>query len=207
MSSDHRSDAPSPPPDELAALVRTRGAPLVEGLTRHLPGAEEHGEATASYAFVAAAELGFPRDRCELYREATRLHEIGLVYVPTEVAAKPAGARTPEETTAFEGHYEAGYRLARGAGIPERVCGWILRQRERFDGRGPEGLAGEQIPVEARLMRAACACQTALAADASGGDRSPLVRARAALLAAAGKELDPQVAEALTSILSRARKG
>ena len=170
-----------------------------------MPDAEEHADATASYAFVAAVELGFGRDRCELYRDVTRLHEIGLVYVPAEIASKPASARTAAEAATFEGHYEAGYRLARGAGIPERVCGWLLRQRERFDGSGPEGLAGERIPIESRLMRAACVCQTALVAAEPGDARSPLARAQEALDAAAGTELDPQVVRALTALLQRAR--
>jgi HD-GYP domain-containing protein (c-di-GMP phosphodiesterase class II) len=205
MSSDRQSDAPSPPPDELGPLVRSRGAPLLEALTEHVPDAEEHADATASYAFIAAVELGFGRDRCELYRDATKLHEIGLVYVPAEIASKPASARTAVEAATFEGHYEAGYRLARGAGIPERVCGWLLRQRERFDGSGPEGLAGDRIPVESRLVRAACVCQTAVATDEPGDARTPLARAEAALGAAAGSELDPQVASALTAVLTRAR--
>ena len=150
-------------------------------------------------------ELGFGRDRCELYRDVTKLHEIGLVYVPAEVASKPASARTTAEAAVFEGHYEAGYRLARGAGIPERVCGWLLRQRERFDGSGPEGLAGERIPIESRLMRSACVCQTALVADEPGDARNPLARAQEALDAAAGTELDPQVVQALMALLRRAR--
>ena len=205
MSSDRQSDAPSPRPDELGPLVRSRGAPLLEALTEHVPDAEEHADATASYAFIAAVELGFGRERCELYRDVTRLHEIGVVYVPAEIASKPASARTAAEAATFEGHYEAGYRLARGAGIPERVCGWLLRQRERFDGSGPEGLAGERVPIESRLMRAACVCQTALVAAEPGDARSPLARAQEALDGAAGTELDPQVVRALTALLQRAR--
>jgi hypothetical protein len=177
MSSDRRSDAPSPPPEELAALVRARGEPLIEALERHLPGAQEHAEATASYAFVAAVELGFARDRCELYREVTKLGEVGLVYVPAIVARKPATARDSYEAAIFDGHYESGYRLARGAGIPDNVCLWLLRRRERFDAAGPEGLGGDRIPLESRLMRAASVCQSALAGDADGDPRTPLARA------------------------------
>ena len=115
--------------------------------------------------------------------------------------------RDPAEAAAFDAHYEAGYRLAHGAGVPEQVCGWLLRQRERFDGSGPEGLEGERIPVEARLIRAACICQTALAATDQGDDRPALERAHAALAAAAGSELDPQVVAALGAVLRRAGSG
>ncbi len=195
------------PPEELATVVRDRGAPLIEALEAHLSGAAEHAEGTAAYAFVAAVELGFDRGRCQLAGETARLHEIGLVYVPAEVAAKAPSERDATEAAAFEGHYEAGYRLARGAGIPDEVCGWLLRQRERNDGSGPEGLEGDAIPVEARLIRAACVCQSALATTDPADQRSALERAKAALAAAAGSELDPQVVAALTSVLGRAGSG
>jgi len=205
MSSDHLSGAPSPPPDELGALVRSRGEPLLEALDRHLPGAREHGEATASYAFVAAAELGFPRARCELYREVTKLHQIGLVYVPAVIATRPAGARDANDTATFEAHFESGYSLARGADIPEQVCVWLLRQREHYDGSGPEGLAGDAIPLESRLIRGAAVCQWALAVTPTGDERPPVARASATLTESAGHELDPRIAAALTTMLARAR--
>ena len=91
----------------------------------------------------------------------------------------------------------------RGAGIPEHVCGWLLRARERYDGSGPEQMIGDAIPVEARLIRAACACQTALtAAEARGGQ--PVGATVEALAERAGVELDPRVVAALTTILARA---
>ena len=54
-------------------------------------------------------------------------------------------------------------------------------------------------------MRAACVCQTALVAAEPGDARNPLARAQEALDAAAGTELDPQVVQALTALLQRAR--
>ena len=87
MSSDLPSDGPSAPPErpararpdlDLASLLRLRGAPLLDALDRHLPGARDHAEATASYAFAAAVGLGFDRAQCEVAREVAVLHEIGL---------------------------------------------------------------------------------------------------------------------------------
>jgi HD-GYP domain-containing protein (c-di-GMP phosphodiesterase class II) len=208
MSSDLPSDARSSATDParelgLAAQLRIRGAPLVEALERHRPGAREHAEATASYAFATAVELGFERHRCEISRETAMLHEIGQVYVPVAVLARPAGERDELEAAAFASHFEAGYRLARGAGIPEDVCGWILRARERHDGGGPERLAGDAVPVESRIIRAACACHTAIAAGEAEG-RAPHERAIAALEAGAAGELDPRVAVALGGVVRRA---
>jgi HD-GYP domain-containing protein (c-di-GMP phosphodiesterase class II) len=213
MSSDRPSDGRSRRPDggaaaeEAAALVRARGAPLIEAVEQHLPGAQEHAEGTGAYTFVAAVELGFDRGACQLAAEAAKLHEVGLVYVPAAVAAKTPEERDAGEAEAFAGHFEAGYRLAHGAGIPEHVCGWLLRQREPFDGGGPEGLAGDRIPIEARMIRAACLCQTALATRGPGDEPPGLDRARAVLDAAAGSELDPSVVAALTAVLRRAGSG
>lgn len=213
MSSDPPSDArssraePGRPPaggtPDLASLLRSRGGPLLEALNDHLPGAREHAEATASYAFAGAVGLGFERAQCEVAREVAMLHEIGLVYVPAEVAAKPAEFRTADEAAEWESHYEAGYRLARGAGVPERVCSWLLRVRERYDGSGPEGLAGEQIPIESRLIRAACVCQTELALAGAAGAAQPLQIAVEQLTGRSGGELDPEVVAALGTILAR----
>lgn len=209
MSSDRPRDAHSPEPGAgeprgLASLLRQRGAPLVDAVERHLPGSRDHAEATSAYAFAAAVGLGFDRAPCDVIREAALLHDVGLIYVPAEIAAKPAGERDPDERTAWAGHYEAGYRLARGAGIPEHVCAWLLRARERYDGAGPEGLAGELVPVESRVIRAACVCQTALAGAAAAPGETGVGEAIATLGEAAGGALDPRVVDALAAILGRA---
>jgi HD-GYP domain-containing protein (c-di-GMP phosphodiesterase class II) len=204
MSSDRPSGAPSHQPEPqlgLAALLRIRGLPLLEALERHVPGAREHAEATASYAFAIAAELGFDRERCGVARETAQLHEVGQVYVPVPVLQKPAVERSSEERELFESQYEAAYRLARGAGIPENACGWLLRLRERFDGSGPEGLAGEEIPIESRMTRTACVGQTALAAP---GIDDPHRNALSELTGQAGAELDPRTVAALAAVLDRA---
>jgi HD-GYP domain-containing protein (c-di-GMP phosphodiesterase class II) len=207
MSSDRQSaDRSSQAEARLAALLRERGAPLLEALERHLPGAREHADGTASYAFVGAVAIGFDRTQCDVAREAARLHEIGLVYVPSEVIARPVSARDDDEIATYETHFEAGYRLARGAGLPDVACGWLLRARERFDGGGPEGLAGGRIPIESRLIRAACVCQTALAAGALPGEPSAPERATAALSRQAAAELDPAIVAALTGVLERASR-
>jgi HD-GYP domain-containing protein (c-di-GMP phosphodiesterase class II) len=211
MSLDHPSDAPSPNPEPageavgMAALLRSRGEPLVEALDAHRPGAHEHAEGTASYAFATAVELGFERAQCEVAREVAKLHEVGQIYVPAAVLAKSVTDRDADQQRAFESHYESGYRLARGAGIPEHACGWLLRARENYDGSGPERVSGDAIPIEARLIRAACTCQTVLAEPAPPDDAAPAHgRAVASLGALAGAELDPRVAGALVAVIERA---
>lgn len=208
MSSDPpnagRLPTPEPPADlALAALVRLRGAPLIGALEQHLPGSREHGDASGSYAFAAAVELGLGRVGAELCRETAKLHDAGKVYVPATILAKPAAELTPEEREQLEGHWEAGAKLGLGAGIPDDVCGWLLQTRERFDGTGPEGLAGSAIPIAARVTRAACACDTAISAPVAAPAAERRRRALDELRAGSGRELDPDAVEAIASVLER----
>lgn len=208
MSSDPPNASPSPAADEppaddrLLEQVRLRGAPLLEALEGHVPGAREHAEATGGYAFAAAVRIGLDRAQAELCRETAKLHDVGMVYVPGATVGKPFSSWDAQDREAFDAHYEAGAGLARGAGLPDHVCRWLLQIRERFDGAGPEGLAGSAIPIVARIARAACACDTLLAA---GGRADPAPERRREtierLRAGAGRELDPDAVDALAQEL------
>jgi HD-GYP domain-containing protein (c-di-GMP phosphodiesterase class II) len=213
MSWDPRNGAPSPEAEpaasgpsevDLAELVRIGGATLLDALESHRPGARDHADATASYAFAAAVELGFERENAEAVREAARLHDVGMIYVPVAVLAAAPSDREPEGQALIDSHPLYGAELARGAGVPDEACAWIGASAERFDGRGPAGLAGERVPIQARIIRVACACDTALTAPHPAA--APAEHRAAAfdtLRAAAGRELDPRVVEALTAMLDR----
>jgi len=185
----------------LASIVRLRGLALVEVLERHVPGAREHADATGSYAFAAAAKLGLDRARADAVREAAKLHDVGLVYIGADTLGKPVDGLDEDERGALALHPETGAQLARGAGIPDAVCDWLRSWAERFDGSGPGGLAGADIPLESRIIHAACRCDAALAAPASVSGRE--AAAAGQLRGLAGSVLDPDAAEALAVILDR----
>ncbi len=212
MSWDPQSGAPSSAADlaggsaqaDPAELARARGATLLDALEDHRRGSREHAEATASYAFAAAVELAFEREHAEAVRETARLHEVGMIYVPAGVLAASPEQRSAEGRALIDAHPGYGAELALGAGVPAEICAWIGATAERFDGRGPAGLAGERIPLESRIVRVACACDSALTTPQPGG--TPAEHRTAAfqvLRAAAGRELDPRVVEALAGMLDR----
>ncbi len=205
MSSGPPSGGPSPPPESApdaapdpgrAAIVATLGAALIDSLEQHLPGARAHAESTGAYAFALAVALGSDRETSELIREAARLHDVGMVYVPAPLLRKPAGELDEADRALLASHIEAGARLAHGAGVPEAVGAWILRTRERYAGDGPEGLAADAIPLPSRIIRVACAIDLMLAP-------SGLAATVAALRGAAGTDLDPRVVDAAVELLER----
>ena len=127
-----------------------------------------------------------------------------MIYVPAAVLAASHENRSAEGRAQIDAHPGYGAELALGAGVPAEICAWIGAIAERFDGRGPAGLAGERIPLESRIVRVACACDAALTApQTAGGGAERRAGAFATLRAAAGRELDPRIVEALTGMLER----
>lgn len=212
MSWQAPSDDPSaePEPDasagraapSLADVIRERGEPLLRALSEHLPGAREHADATSSLSFAAAESLELSRDRAETIQEAARLHDIGKLYVPAELLVRDPSGLSPDEAELVENPYAAAAGLARGAGLPITVAAWLTATGERYDGRGPERLANVDIPLESRIIRAACGCAALMGYAGQGADSAEVRRSVAApLWASAGAELDPRVVEALVAVL------
>jgi HD-GYP domain-containing protein (c-di-GMP phosphodiesterase class II) len=172
----------------------------VQALDQRLPSSREHADATASYAFAAAVQLRLDRDACLLVREAARLHEVGKLYVRTELLARPTAGLAPGEREELAAQ-AAGYRLALGAGVPERACELILQAGERFDGADdPTHPAGSDIPLGSRIVAAACEYDLLLREHGDAGRRHALI----ALIEQAGGRLDPMVVDALARVVERA---
>jgi HD-GYP domain-containing protein (c-di-GMP phosphodiesterase class II) len=128
-----------------------------------------------------------------LIREAARLHEIGKLYVPAELLARPPAELSPAEWGLVSSHYEQGMALASGAGVPHRACALILHARESYDGSGPGGLQKDEIPLGSRVIAAAAEYLDApLRAGAPAGDPREIAIERLEELSSS--RLDPEVA-------------
>jgi putative two-component system response regulator len=117
----------------------------------------QHTHRVGELAAWLATALALPADQVELIRRAAPLHDVGKVGIPDAILRKP-GRLTPRERQVIQTHATIGARiLAGGRSDLVRIAERIARSHhERWDGAGyPDGLVGEQIPLEARIVAVA----------------------------------------------------
>jgi PAS domain S-box-containing protein len=114
-----------------------------------------HERRVAEIAVAIGTELGFDAHRAQGLRVAGYLHDIGKIIVPAEILAKPTRL-TPAEYELIKGHAKASFDVLKNVEFPWPVAQVALQHHERLDGSGyPQGLRGEDILLEARIMAVA----------------------------------------------------
>ena len=152
----------------------------------------DHLQRVRVYAMELAKELRLSGDECEALRAASVLHDIGKLAVPEHIISKP-GKLTPEEFDKMKIHPIVGAEILEQVDFPYPVVPIVRAHHEKWDGSGyPSGLAGEAIPIGARIL-AAVDCLDALASDRQYRKALPLDEAMAKVVSEAGKSFDPQV--------------
>ena len=152
----------------------------------------EHLQRVRVYAMELAKELGLSEDETEALRAASVLHDIGKLAVPEHIISKP-GKLTPEEFEKMKIHPIVGAEILEQVHFPYPVVPIVRAHHEKWDGSGyPNGLAGEEIPIGARIL-AAVDCLDALASDRQYRKALPLNEAMAKVVEDAGKSFDPRV--------------
>jgi diguanylate cyclase (GGDEF)-like protein/putative nucleotidyltransferase with HDIG domain len=133
---------------EFIDVVRRWGE-SIEAKDRYTQG---HCERVADVACALAARTGFDERTLFWFRIGALLHDVGKLIIPAEVLNKPAKLND-EEWALMRRHPEAGVELLAGIEFPWDVRPLIESHHERWDGRGyPHGLAGEAIPLTARIL-------------------------------------------------------
>lgn len=110
----------------------------------------EHSFGVAEYSGQLARWVGFSESDVEVIRTAARWHDIGKLTTPHSVLRKP-GRLDDKEREIIKEHTRAGEKLL-GDDAPKIFRDVILYHHERYDGKGYEGLKGEDIPIEARIV-------------------------------------------------------
>jgi HD-GYP domain-containing protein (c-di-GMP phosphodiesterase class II) len=136
---------------------------------------------------------------------AALLHDVGKIRVPKEIINKPA-ALDPDEWAVIKQHTLWGEEMLRGVGGILGGVGAIVRScHERYDGGGyPDGLAGESIPVVARIILA-CDAYSAMTTDRAYRKGRPPSAAVDELVRESGKQFDPAVVKALVDVVTSER--
>jgi len=148
------------------------------------------------YASEIGKELGLSSKEVEALRAAALLHDIGKLAVPEHIINKP-GRLTPEEFEKLKIHPIVGAEILERVAFPYPVAPIVRAHHEKWDGSGyPQGLAGEEIPVGARIL-AAVDCLDALATDRQYRKALPLDEAMDRVVQMSGTSFDPRVVEVL----------
>lgn len=159
-----------------------------------------HSERIVGWAERTARALGCPEEEARQVRWAALLHDIGKVGVPDHILRKP-GPLTADEWEVIRRHPSMGEEILKPVAALREVARIVRHHQERWDGTGyPDGLAGEEIPLGARIIAVV---------DSYGAitDHRPYRRARTheeavqELKRCAGSQFDPRVVEAFLGVL------
>jgi HD domain len=183
---------------DLETLNRETIAAFVRAIDARDPYTAQHSERVAAYSAALAEALGLDAKGVERIRLTALLHDVGKVGLERSVLQKP-GSLNEEEWREVRAHPTLSAHILTGVGRFGPYLDGARHHHERYDGRGyPDGLAGEDIPFDARIIavadayeamtanrayRAACSHEEALRriADGSGTQFDP--RCAAAFMA------------------------
>ena len=182
--------------NDLEQAFTTTLAMLSDALERKDAYTAAHADEVADLSVAVARRLGLDEDEVRTVNYGGLLHDIGKIGIPSEIILKPAKL-TDEEFEIIKQHTIIGADMLSRIPFFEDVVPVVRSAHERWDGRGyPDGLAGEEIPLGARII---CACDAYNAMVTERPYKAAMRRgaAVAELARCRGTQFDPQVVEAL----------
>lgn len=160
----------------------------------------KHQVMIGKISLIIAEELGFDHEYCSSIEVAARLHDIGKSTIPDNILLKQ-GKLNSEETVIMRSHTTRGYEMLKDGSSPYMHMGSIIARfhHERYNGGGyPEGLSGEDIPVEARIVAIADIFDSMIT-DRPYRQALPLDKAKGTINSYSGNLLDPECVGAFFS--------
>ncbi len=160
-----------------------------------------HCKDVVGLALDVARKLGLDRERQRSVEFGALLHDIGKIAVPKAIVNKP-GKLDPSEWEIIKTHTVEGQRmLDRVGGFMGKVGQIVRSHHERWDGGGyPDGLSGEEIPFEARII-SCCDAFNAMTTTRPYREAMPVATATAELVKHSGAQFDPRVVDALLAVV------
>jgi HD-GYP domain-containing protein (c-di-GMP phosphodiesterase class II) len=162
-----------------------------------------HSRDVVDLVLDVCAELGVDGRARRDAEFAALLHDVGKIRIPAEIINKP-GKLDARERAIIETHTVVGEELLKTVGGLLGEVGTIVRScHEHWNGAGyPDGLAGDDIPLAARIV-STCDAFSAMTATRSYRAARPLNEALEELQRCAGSQFDPQVVDALVAVARR----
>ncbi len=178
---------------------------LARAIDAKSPWTAGHSERVTRMAVRIGETMGFPEDQLDVIQRGGLLHDIGKIGVPRSVLDKP-GPLTTAEMDQMKDHVRIGARILEpiSAYTGERLI--VLYHHERFNGTGyPEGLAGENIPLNARVLGLADVFDALISERPyrSGWSRDKVIEH---IQSESGKHFDPRIVEAFMRMIQLDRE-
>jgi HD-GYP domain-containing protein (c-di-GMP phosphodiesterase class II)/putative methionine-R-sulfoxide reductase with GAF domain len=182
----------------------------VEALANALEANDEytsdHARWITDMALHVGRELGLDSKTLKGLELGALFHDIGKIGVPEAILSKP-GPLSDEEWKVVRLHPELGARILAPIERLERVCDIVRHCHEHWDGSGyPDGLAGEEIPLESRVILV-CDAYHAMTTDRPYRKRLSVEEAARRLRESAGTQFDPRVVEVFLALDAPAQAG
>jgi len=178
---------------------------LLELLAARDGSLRQHTRDVADLAAEAAEVLGLDEQEVKRVRLAAELHDVGKTAIPDSILNKPS-ALNDAEWAFIRDHTLIGERIVRAAPDLADVAELIRSSHESFDGSGyPDGLAGESIPLGARIV-AACDAFDAIVSSRPYRQARSVEEALTELRRCRGTQFDAQVVDIVCEIAQRRDK-
>ncbi len=154
-----------------------------------------HQQRVAELAVAIGEKLGLSQHRIEGLRLGALIHDIGKVYVPTEILNRP-GRLDDAQFLLIRSHPQVGYDIVKGIDFPWPLAKMVAQHHERLDGSGyPQGLKGDDILFESRILAVADVVE-AMASHRPYRPALPLETAMEEIESHQSDWFDPSVTEA-----------
>jgi putative nucleotidyltransferase with HDIG domain len=191
---------------EFYSLVKGRAVAMSVALEQRDTLTSQHCKRVAKLAVSLGRRYGLPDRDLRLLEIAAAFHDVGKIGIPDDILKKP-GTFTDEDWAIMKTHAEQGQRILHAAGLRDgEPLGLAIRHHhERYDGQGyPDGLAGEAIPLLARIIAIADAYD-AMATPRIYGRWRPPAEIIAVLRAEQGRQHDPYLSELFLEMIGANR--
>ena len=190
---------------ELRQVLEQTITAIALTLEKRDPYAAGHQQRVAGLAAAIAAEMGLAPQQVEGIRFGALLHNIGTVSVPAEIINRP-DRLSDLQFSLVKQHTQTGFEIVKDIPFPWPVAQMVLQHHERLDGSGyPQGLKGEQILPEARILAVADVLE-AMIAHRPYRPALEMYTALDTLIQGRGIQFDPAVVDACLRVVKKSAK-